>query len=223
MSFIKLEGITHYYRLGNVLIKALDNVNIEIEKGSMIALVGASGSGKTTLINLIGKLDAPSEGKIIVDGKDITRLNVKETVFYRKEMVSFVFQFFNLLPTLNVYENIEFPLLFRSIPPSEIKRRINYALEMVDLTGFEKRKIDELSGGQRQRVAVARAVVTGAKIILADEPTANLDGATGSMVMDLMLEVKNKLGTTIIYSTHDPRVMEKADRIIRLSDGKVVN
>jgi putative ABC transport system ATP-binding protein len=223
MSFIKFVNVEHSYQLGKVGIPALRGINLEISKGEIIALVGPSGSGKTTLINLLGTLDTPTQGEIYVDSLPIGNLSPKEKVNYRKNMVSFVFQFFNLFPTLNVFENVEFPLLFSDVSVAEIKERVSSAVEMVGLKGLEKRSIDELSGGQRQRVAVARALVTRAQIVLADEPTGNLDGETAIKVMDLMAEINQKYGTTLIFSTHDPRVMKYAHRICEIKDGVIEN
>mgnify|MGYP005857206407 CR=1 FL=1 len=223
MSFIKFVNVEHNYQLGKVGIPALRGINLEISKGEIIALVGPSGSGKTTLINLLGTLDTPTKGEIYVDSLTISNLSPKDKVNYRKNMVSFVFQFFNLFPTLNVFENIEFPLLFSNVSAAEIKERVSSAVEMVGLKGLEKRSIDELSGGQRQRVAVARALVTRSQIVLADEPTGNLDGETATKVMDLMVEINQKYGTTLIFSTHDPRVMKYAHRICEIKDGVIEN
>jgi putative ABC transport system ATP-binding protein len=188
----------------------------------MVALVGPSGSGKTTIINLLGTLDIPKKGNIYVNGKDLGGFTEQEKIKYRQDEVSFVFQFFNLFPTLNVYENIEFPLLFKKVAAKEIEYRVTEAINLVGLTGLEKRKTNELSGGQRQRVAIARALVSNVPLVLADEPTANLDGENSFKVMELMKEINNKFKTTFIFSTHDPRVMSFANKIIELIDGKVV-
>lgn len=223
MSLIKMENVIHNYQLGKVVVNALKGVNIEINSGEMVALIGPSGSGKTTIINLLGTIDLPSCGNIFVDSVELGKLSPKERIQYRKNKVSFVFQFFNLFPTLNVYENTEFPLLFSNVSKTQIKSRVKSALEMVGLGGLENRRIDELSGGQRQRVAIARALVTKVPIVLADEPTGNLDGKTAEMVMDLISKINKKLGTTFLFSTHDPRVMKYANKIIELKDGKVEN
>ncbi len=223
MSYIKMENIEHNYQLGKVNVKALSNINLEILRGEIIALVGPSGSGKTTIINLLGTLDIPTSGKIYVDSIELNKLSAKEKMFYRKNKVSFVFQFFNLFPILNVYENIEFPILFSSQKTKDIKNKIFSSLEMVGLNGLEKRYIDELSGGQRQRVAIARALVTNAPIVLADEPTGNLDGENAIRIMELISDLNKKIGTTFIFSTHDPKVMNYAYKIIELRDGKIEN
>src|SRR5690554_5200587 len=157
MAFIVLKNVEHSYFLGKVEVPAIRDVSFEIKKGEMVALVGPSGSGKTTIINLLGTLDAPKKGELLVDGKELGDLSDREKMNYRKDQVSFVFQFFNLFPTLNVYENIEFPLLFKKVSPMEIKNRVTEAINLVGLSGLEKRKTDELSGGQRQRVAIARS------------------------------------------------------------------
>ncbi|MCL6591041.1 MAG: ABC transporter ATP-binding protein [Firmicutes bacterium] len=223
MGFIRLENVERIYKLGKTEIKALQNVSCEINKGEMVALIGPSGSGKTTIINLVGTLDQPTSGKIMVDSVDITNLSPKEKIDFRKNKVSFVFQFFNLFPILNVFENVEFPLLFNNVSPNEIRTRVLEAIKVVGLGELGDRKIDELSGGQRQRVAIARALVTRAPIILADEPTANLDGKTALTMMELMKEINKQFETTFIFTTHDPRIMEYAHKIIELKDGKIEN
>lgn len=223
MSFITMKDVFHDYHLGKVTVNALRGINMDIDKGEMVALIGPSGSGKTTIINLLGTIDSPSAGEILVDSIALNKLSARQKIEYRKTKIGFIFQFFNLFPTLNVFENIEFPLLFSPVPHSEIKKRVTFALETVGLGGLENRRIDELSGGQRQRVAIARALVTQAPIILADEPTGNLDGETAVKVMDLMSQINKQFGTTFLFSTHDPRVMKYANKLIELRDGKVEN
>lgn len=221
MSFITMKDVYHDYPLGKTVVKALKGVNIQIDVGEMVALIGPSGSGKTTIINLLGTIDAPSSGEIYVDSINLNELTGKERNKYRKTKISFIFQFFNLFPTLNVYENTEFPLLFSPVTKGEIKERVLLALDTVGLGGLEDRRIDELSGGQRQRVAIARALVTRAPIVLADEPTGNLDGETSAVVMELMSKINKEFGTTFLFSTHDPRVMRYASKVIELRDGRV--
>lgn len=221
MAFIMIKDVYHDYCLGKVAVNALKGVNIEIDEGEMVALIGPSGSGKTTVINLLGTIDSPTRGEIYVDSINLNNLPAKERIKYRRRKISFIFQFFNLFPTLNVLENTEFPLLFSPVSRREMKERVTSALETVGLGGLEHRKIDELSGGQRQRVAIARALVTKAPIVLADEPTGNLDGETAEIVMELMKKINADFGTTFLFSTHDPRVMKYANKIIELRDGRV--
>lgn len=216
-----MKDVCHEYPLGKVVVKALKGVNLQIDAGEMVVLIGPSGSGKTTIINLLGALDTPTNGEIFVGSLNLNQLSRGERIKYRKTKVSFIFQFFNLFPTLNVYENTEFPLLFMPVPQKEIKERVLFALETVGLGGLAKRRIDELSGGERQRVAIARALVTKAPLVLADEPTGNLDGETAAVVMELMTKINKEFGTTFLFSTHDPRVMKYAGKIIELRDGRV--
>lgn len=218
---IKIKSLSHNYMLGNVEVSALTNINLDIPKGKMIALIGPSGSGKTTLLNLIGSLDKPSFGEIEVDGINLNNMSLKEIQKYRRDTISFIFQFFNLFPTLDLKENVEFPLLFSNISKKEISSRSKEAIDMVGLKGFDTRKINELSGGQRQRIAVARAIVTQSKIVLADEPTGSLDSKTASDVMNFFKQINKHTGTTFVFSTHDPRVIEYADIVIKLKDGVV--
>ena len=223
MAFIEFKNVDHSYFLGKVEVPAIRDVTFAVKKGEMVALVGPSGSGKTTIINLLGTLDVPKQGILLVDGQELRKLSDREKISYRKGVVSFVFQFFNLFPTLNVYENIEFPLLFKEVSASEVKTRVTEAIALVGLSGLEKRKTDELSGGQRQRVAIARALVSKVPLVLADEPTANLDGKNAASVMELMKEINVRFNTTFIFTTHDPRVMNFATKIIELTDGRVTN
>lgn len=220
---IHIRNVSHYYLLGKVKIQALKNVSLTIQPAEMVALVGPSGSGKTTLINLIGSLDFPLEGDIEVYGINLLKLTHKEAKEYRQKIVSFVFQFFHLFPTLNVYENIEFPLLFRSdISKQERKTRIMDVLEVLEIHYLKDRMIDELSGGERQRVAIARALVTLPKVLLADEPTANLNSELGEKVMEIFRKVRDIYKTTVVYATHDQRMMKFADRIVELKDGIIM-
>lgn len=223
LSFITIKDVYHDYFLGKVVVNALKGINIAIDEGEMVALIGPSGSGKTTVINLLGTIDSPTRGEIYVDSINLNKLSAKEKIKYRRTKISFIFQFFNLFPTLNVFENTEFPLLFSPVSKNEIKERVTFALKTVGLGGLENRRIDELSGGQRQRVAIARALVTKAPIVLADEPTGNLDGETADIVMELMKKINADFGTTFLFSTHDPRVMKYANKIIELRDGRVEN
>ncbi|MEM4368178.1 MAG: ABC transporter ATP-binding protein [Candidatus Anstonellales archaeon] len=221
---IYIKNVSHYYLLGKIKIQALNNINLTIQSSEIVALVGPSGSGKTTLINLIGALDFPQEGEIEVAGINLTKLTHKKAKEYRQKVVSFIFQFFYLFPTLNVYENVEFPLLFiTDVSKDERKKRVLNALEILEIVHLRDRMIDEISGGERQRVAIARALVTQPKIILADEPTANLNSELGNKVMESFRKIKEMFGTTIIYATHDQNMLKFATRIIQLKDGKIIN
>lgn len=219
---IYIKNVSHYYSLGKTKVQALNNINLTIQSSEIVSLVGPSGSGKTTLINLIGALDSLQEGEIEVYGINLLRLTHKKAKEYRQKIVSFIFQFFHLFPTLNVEENIEFPLLFRSdIDKIERKKRVLSALEILEISHLKNRMIDEISGGERQRVAIARALVTQPKVILADEPTANLNSELGVKVMESFKKIREVFKTTIVYTTHDSNMLKFADRIIELKDGMI--
>ena len=220
---VRLEGITKVYQdKGSVPVHALNGVDLTIERGAFVAIAGPSGSGKTTLLNVIGSLDVPTSGSVIVDGTDLSRLNRNQRAEFRLKNMGFIFQAYNLIPVLNAEENAEFILLLQGVSAEERRRRITE--EFADL-GIEpalmKRRPAELSGGQQQRVAIARALAPRPKLILADEPTANLDSKTGAMLLDKMREMNEKTGITFIFSTHDPMVMERARRLIIIRDGKI--
>lgn len=210
------------YRIGNVLFPALCGITISIENGEFTAIAGPSGSGKTTLLNIIGCLDIPTKGEIIIDGANIKQFSSKEKADLRRMKIGFVFQTFNLIPVLTAYENVEMPLLLLNVSPEEKKNRIRSILKEVGLADYFYRKPNEMSGGQQQRVAISRALVKNPSMVLADEPTANLDSTTAKEILALMRELNKKLKTTFIFSTHDQLVMDFADRIINLRDGKVV-
>jgi len=201
-------------------VPALRGVSLAVEPGEFMAVAGPSGSGKSTLLNLIGCLDSPSSGRVFVDGQDVQSLDDDALSDLRAHKIGFIFQTFNLIPVLSALENVEFPLLFRGGKHAG-RERAQRALEEVGLQDFARHRPDELSGGQRQRVAVARALVTDPVIVLADEPTANLDSRTGEAIIDLMLEINRRDGTTFIFSTHDPKVMQHARRVVRLHDGRL--
>lgn len=222
MEVAKLTDITRVYKIGQVETRALNGVSLSINSGEFTSLVGPSGSGKTTLLQLIGCLDRPSTGKVVIDGKDATNLNRNQRADLRKSTIGFVFQFFALIPTLTAYENVEMPLLLNGKTPSERKQRV---LELLDAVGMPDRannRPDQLSGGQQQRVAVARALATDPKLILADEPTANLDTENGEQVMEIMKRLNKETGTTFVFATHDPRVIKYASRVVTLQDGLMV-
>jgi len=220
-SIIEVNGVKKTYQQGSVLVEALRGVDLTIEKGEFTAICGPSGSGKTTLLNLIGALDTPSEGSLKVVGKDLAGMSSTELAKLRLNEVGFVFQAYNLVPVLSAYENAEFVMLLQNVPVEERKKRLATIFEQVGLTGMEHRRPSELSGGQQQRVAVARAVAARPALVLADEPTANLDSETGTALLDMMRELNEEKGITFIFSTHDQRVMDRAKRLIVLRDGKI--
>ncbi len=222
MALVKTENIGRTYGKPGVGVVALAGVGIEVETGSFLALVGPSGSGKTTLLNLIGGLDRPDEGRIFVEGKEITRLNAKELADFRLNKVGFVFQEFNLIPVFSALENVEYVMLLKGVDKKVRRGRALSILEEMGLGDMAKRMPNELSGGQKQRVAVARAIAAEPTLILADEPTANLDSKTGAALIDKMKELNEKKGMTFIFSTHDRMVVDKASRVINLKDGRVV-
>jgi len=222
--FIELKNINKTYSLGKVKIRALSNVNLRIEEGHFICLIGKSGSGKTSLLNILGLLDKPDDGgEVIYDGENVLNLKTQKHFKIRNEKIGFVFQSFNLIPVLNVYENVELPLLVnkRKFSNKQKKERIEYFIEEVGLKEYIKHKPDELSAGQRQRVAIARALVTNPEIILADEPTANLDSNTGNTIIELMKKINQIENTTFIIATHDQDILNFADKIYKISDGVI--
>jgi putative ABC transport system ATP-binding protein len=222
MEVVKIENITRVYKVGQIETHALRGVNLTIENGEFTALVGPSGSGKTTLLQMIGCLDQPSTGRVFVDGKDVTTLNRNQRADMRKGHIGFIFQFFALIPTLSAYENIEMPLLLNGHSPAERKARVEELLQAVDLADRANNRPDQLSGGQQQRVAIARALAPKPALILADEPTANLDTANGEQVMEIMTRLNKETGVTFVFATHDPRVIKYARRVVTLRDGLVV-
>lgn len=227
MASVEVDNVSKDYTLGRTVVPALRGVSLHIARGEFVAVVGPSGSGKSTLLNLIGCLDQPTRGQVRIDGQDAGRLHDDALSDLRAHKIGFIFQHFNLIPVLSALENVEFPLLFRQgahAPSRQEKPRARAwrALEEVGLQDFARHRPDELSGGQRQRVAVARALATDPLIVLADEPTANLDSVTGAAIVELMLEINRRDGTTFIFSTHDAKVMQHAQRLVRLADGRVV-
>ena len=221
MEVTKVINATRDFKIGEVETHALRGVNLSIEDGEFTALVGPSGSGKTTLLQLIGLLDKPTSGQVFINGKDATRLNRNQRADLRKGTIGFIFQFFALIPTLTAYENVEMPLLLNGTKPAERKKRVNEVLEAVGLSDRAHHRPDQLSGGQQQRVAVARALSINPKVILADEPTANLDTENGRQVMDIMKKLNKETGVTFVFATHDPRVIGYADRVVTLQDGVI--
>ena len=218
---IQLENIKKIFRTEEVETWALREVNLGVKKGEFVAIMGPSGCGKSTLLNILGLLDNPSEGKYLLDGKEVSTLKESERTDIRKGVIGFVFQSFNLIDELNVYENIELPLLYMGVPAKERKRRVEAAMDRMAISHRRKHFPNQLSGGQQQRVAIARAVLANPKIILADEPTGNLDSKNGKEVMNLLGELHRE-GTTIIMVTHSQHDASYADRIVRLYDGEIV-
>ncbi len=218
---LRTENITKIFKANEVETTALKDVNLAIEQGEFVAIMGPSGCGKTTLLNILGLLDYPSVGSYWLEGKDVSRFGDSQRTALRKGKIGFIFQSFNLIDELSVYENVELPLIYMRISAKERKRRVNEALERMRIAHRKKNFPLQLSGGQQQRVAIARAVVTGPSLILADEPTGNLDSINGGEVMNLLTELNND-GTTIIMVTHSPSDADKAHRIIQLFDGHVL-
>ncbi len=220
---VEAQGLYKIFHLGKTQVEALVDITFHVEKGEFLALVGPSGSGKSTLLNLIGCIESPTRGTIHLDGIDITNLDDNSLSTIRAERIGFVFQNFNLLPVLTAYENIEYPLHIRGMPKREREERVRALLDAVGLARFANHRPAELSGGQRQRVAIARALAGSPSIVLADEPTANLDHATGREVLKLMKGLNRTYGTTFIFSTHDPQIMSFADRVVELRDGRIAS
>ena len=211
------------YKIGKVLFPALRGIDIKIANGEFTAIAGPSGSGKTTLLNIIGCLDVPTKGKILIDGTNVNDLGSKEKANLRKNRIGFVFQTFNLIPVLTAYENVEIPLILLDVEQGKRKQKIVELLEEVGLGEYIDRRPNEMSGGQQQRVAIARALVKDPSMVLADEPTANLDSTTAKEILALMQELNDKHGTTFIFSTHDQLVMDYSRRTVSLRDGKIVD
>ena len=222
MHVVRIERVFKDYLLGDQIVQALSNITLQIEKGVFLAISGPSGSGKTTMLNMIGCIDMPSEGRIFINDQDVTDWSSNQLADLRARTIGFIFQTFNLLPVLSAAENVEYPLLYRSdVSKEERQRRVKYFLGMVGLNKYANNRPNQLSGGQRQRVAIARALAIQPAIVLADEPTANLDRATGTEILQLMRNINHKLGTTFIFSTHDQRVIDMADRLVRVEDGSL--
>jgi putative ABC transport system ATP-binding protein len=221
MEVVKIENVTRVYQVGKIETQALRGVTLSIESGEFTALVGPSGSGKTTLLQMIGCLDQPTSGQVIINDKNVTKLNRNQRADMRRGSIGFIFQFFALIPTLNAYENVEMPLLLNGHSASERRERVMELLKAVDLVDRANNRPDQLSGGQQQRVAIARALAPKPALVLADEPTANLDTANGHQVMDIMKKLNKETGVTFVFATHDPRVISYADRIVTLEDGLI--
>lgn len=220
---IETKLLCRYFGQGDTLVKALSNANLTIERGEFTAIIGPSGSGKSTLLQLIGGLDTPCSGEVLLDNRHISQMTGTELSDFRRDHIGFIFQAYNLIPVLSAKENIEYIMLLQGISPTERNKRVKQILHAVGLEGLENRRPAELSGGQQQRVAVARAMVSKPSIILADEPTANLDSKTGADLLDMMKTLNEEQNMTFVFSTHDPKIMERARRIIRLVDGCIVD
>jgi putative ABC transport system ATP-binding protein len=223
-DIVVVKDVEKSYPLGEIMVHAVRGVSFSIKKGEFSALAGPSGSGKTTILNMIGCVDTPTKGEIIIAGQNTSGLKDKELTKLRLFKVGFIFQTFNLVPVLTAYQNVEFPLLLqKNIPKAERERRVTMYLEKVGLKDKMKHRPNELSGGQRQRVAIARALVTEPAIVLADEPTANLDSQTGQEILDLMSSLNKNDGTTFIFSTHDQNVISRAHKVLWLVDGRLAD
>ena len=223
MAIIRVDSVSKVYHQGRVSFRALDSVTLSIDRGEFIALAGPSGSGKTTLLNLIGSLDIPDEGEVYFDHKNLSELNDSQRADLRLHHIGFVFQAYNLIPVLTAAENIDYILLLQKVEKSLRSQKVNDILKEVGLAEKSANRPDELSGGQQQRVAVARAIITDPKVVLADEPTANLDSKTGRKLLEMMKQMNRSKEVTFIFATHDPMVMEFADRLVSLQDGRIVS
>ena len=218
---VKLNNVSKFYQQGKVTVKAVEDLSLSLNAGDFVALSGPSGSGKTTILNLIGALDEPTSGTVWLEGLDLSQQNRTRLSKIRRDRIGFVFQSYNLIPVLTAFENAEFVLALQGVPADERQKRVQAIMQEVGLADLMNRRPDELSGGQQQRVAIARAIVPEPAIILADEPTANVDSATANDLLDLMEELNINKGITFLFSTHDQRVMDRARRLIQLRDGKL--
>ena len=223
MNPVVLKNVAKIYHLDAVAVPALSDINLEIRANCFTVISGPSGSGKTTLLNLIGCIDRPDHGEVLVAGQDINRLSDDALSDFRAHHLGFIFQNFNLLPVLTTYENVEYPLLLSKMPAAERRQRVLALLDAVGLSERAQNRPGQLSGGQRQRVAIARALASSPKLVLADEPTANLDSQTAQGIIELMLTLNRVESVTFIFATHDPRVMQRASRMVEISDGQIVD
>lgn len=220
-TIVELKGVTKVYKQGQVDVHALRGLDLTVHQGEFTAICGPSGSGKTTTLNLIGALDKPTSGQVMLEGKDLATMSRKQLSVMRRDRIGFVFQAYNLMPVLTAYENAEIVMAVQGTPPAERKKQVMKLLAEVGLEGMEDRRPNELSGGQQQRVAIARAIASGPAVVLADEPTANVDSETADKLLDIMEKMNKEHGVTFIFSTHDPKVMDKARRLVRMVDGAV--
>ncbi len=219
---VSLDHVTRRFPMDHQAVTALDDVSLAFDAGAFVAIAGPSGSGKSTLLHLIGCIDKADGGTLRIEGQDTGRLSASELSSLRRRKIGFVFQTFNLIPVFTAFENVEYPLLLTGLSAAERRRRVREALESVGLADRAGHRPDLLSGGQRQRVAVARAIVHRPALVLADEPTANLDSTNATQLIDLMRDLNRKLGLTFLFATHDPRIVERAGRVVRLCDGRVI-
>jgi putative ABC transport system ATP-binding protein len=219
MNAIELKDISKTYLLGKTEVHALKDVNMSIRKGEFIGIAGPSGSGKTSLLNIIGLIDKPDSGSVKINGQETAMTPLTRLSDTRREMVGFVFQTFNLIPVLNAFENVEYPLIFKDLTRNERKKRVSELLQIVGISELKRRKPFELSVGQRQRIAIARALVNNPEVVLADEPTANLDSRTGTEILEQMKRLNRDLNVTFVFASHDPLVLDMVERIIHLRDG----
>lgn len=222
MAFISVRRLRRRYVMGEVVVKALDGVDLDVDEGEFLCLMGPSGSGKSTLLNLLGGLDSPDEGSVVVNGHEVTKMDQNGLSLYRQRQVGFIFQSFNLVSTMTALQNVEFPMMFSGVRRAERRRRATEALVKVGLGDRVRHRPTELSGGQQQRVAVARGLINDPAILLGDEPTGNLDSKMGEEILDMLVEV-NRNGQTLVIVTHDPRVSGYAGRVIRMLDGRIVS
>ena len=220
---IRLTNVSKSYRLGKVDVRALENVDLDVDRGEFLALAGPSGSGKTTLLNLVGCIDKPNRGRIVLDGVDVTAVPLHRLAATRRDALGYIFQTFNLIPVLTAYENVEYPLLLKGIGRCDRDARVRRWLDAVGIAAQAKQRPDQLSGGQRQRVAIARAMVVEPKLVLADEPTANLDSETAIRILDLLAKLNAETKATFVFATHDQELIARAARCVRLRDGRVAH
>lgn len=223
MEILRVENVIKDYETGEVLTRALDGVTLSVENGEFLSIVGPSGSGKTTLLQLMGCLDLPDSGHVFIDGREVTGLSRNQRADLRKEMIGFIFQFFALVPVLSAYENVELPLLLNNVSEKKRRSKVTALLDSVGMSHRLDHRPDQLSGGEQQRVAIARALATDPLIVLADEPTANLDTNNGQQAMDIMQKLNEETGTAFVFATHDPRVVAYASRIVQMRDGMIVD
>ncbi len=223
MAILELENVTKDYRLGSAVIHAVRGVSLAVERGEIVAVVGPSGCGKTTMLNLAGCLDEPTSGRVLFEGADVAELSDDGRTALRLRRIGFIFQTFNLVPVLDAAENVELPMLLTRLTPAERRARVDALVDLVGLEEFARHRPDELSGGQRQRVAIARALANDPDLVIADEPTANLDSETGRGVLEAIAEMNRKRGVSFVFSTHDAGILAYARRVVRLRDGVIVD
>jgi putative ABC transport system ATP-binding protein len=223
MAIIDVDNVTKIYQMGEIETRAVDGVTLNVRESEFATLVGPSGSGKTTMLQLMGCLDKPNSGVIRIKGQIVSQLDGDERAEIRRKMIGFIFQFFALVPVLSAFENVELPLLLNNVGEKERRERVTYLLDAVGLSERLEHRPDQLSGGEQQRVAIARALATNPIVVLADEPTANLDTANGEQAMEIMKKLNEETGTAFVFATHDPRVMAYASRVLKMQDGRLID